>query len=186
MTLRRVIEALDLERYILIGHSMGGKVSQLIASRHPRGLAGLALIAPSPPSPLNLPLEVRQGMVRAYDTRASIIATVEQVLAPNGLNPEDLETVIADSLAGAPAAKKAWPLFASQEDIAAAVVGIESRPLSFQAKAIGSIRRTFFGANCFRAFRKRSFMCCRESAISCPTRRLTTSPLSSEPLPSRP
>ncbi len=82
-----VIEALDLERYILIGHSMGGKVSQLMASRHPRGLAGLALIAPSPPSPLNLPLEVRQGMVRAYDTRASIIATVEQVLAPNGLNP---------------------------------------------------------------------------------------------------
>lgn len=120
-----VIEALDLERYILIGHSMGGKVSQLMASRHPRGLAGLALIAPSPPSPLNLPLEVRQGMVRAYDTRASIIATVEQVLAPKGLTPEDLETVIADSLAGASAAKKAWPLFASQEDIAAAVVGID-------------------------------------------------------------
>jgi len=46
-----VIEALDPERYILVGHSMGGKVSQLIASRRPRGLAGLALVAPSPRSP---------------------------------------------------------------------------------------------------------------------------------------
>ena len=86
-----VIEALDLECYILIGHSMGGKVSQLIASRHPRGLRGLALVAPSPPSPLKLPLDVRQTMVSAYDSRDSIIATVEQVLAPHGLNPEDLE-----------------------------------------------------------------------------------------------
>jgi len=124
-----VIEALDLERYILIGHSMGGKVSQLIASRHPRGLTGLALVAPSPPSPLNLPLDVRQGMVRAYDSRDSIIATVEQVLAPNGLDPEALETVIADSLAGAPQAKEAWPLYASQEDITAAALDIEAPTL---------------------------------------------------------
>jgi pimeloyl-ACP methyl ester carboxylesterase len=120
-----VIAALDLERFLLIGHSMGGKVSQLIASRRPRGLTGLALVAPSPPSPLNLPLDVRQGMVRAYDSRDSVIATVEQVLAPNGLDPDDLEAVIADSLAGSPAAKVAWPLFASQEDITAAVAGIE-------------------------------------------------------------
>jgi pimeloyl-ACP methyl ester carboxylesterase len=120
-----VIETLDLERYILVGHSMGGKVAQLLASRRPRGLIGLALVAPSPPSPLNLPLEVRQGMVHAYESRASIIATVEQVLAPNGLDPADLEIVIADSLAGAPAAKVAWPLAASQEDITDAVAGID-------------------------------------------------------------
>lgn len=119
-----VIEALDLERYILVGHSMGGKVAQLMASRRPHGLTGLALVAPSPPSPLNLPPPVRQGMVRAYDTRESIIATVDQVLAPGGLDPDDLETVIADSLAGAPAAKQAWPLSASQEDITAAVADI--------------------------------------------------------------
>ena len=120
-----VIETLDLERYVLVGHSMGGKVAQLLASRRPRGLVGLALVAPSPPSPLNLPLEIRQGMVHAYESRASIIATVEQVLAPDGLDPADLETVIADSLAGAPAAKVAWPLAASQEDITGAVAGID-------------------------------------------------------------
>ena len=120
-----VIDKLDLERYILVGHSMGGKVAQLLASRRPRGLIGLALVAPAPPSPLHLPLEVRRSMVNAYDSRASVVATVEQVLAPNGLAPEDLETVIADSVAGAPAAKEAWPLVTSQEDISAAVADID-------------------------------------------------------------
>lgn len=119
------IETLDLERYILVGHSMGGKVSQLIASRHPRGLIGLTLVAPSPPCPLNLSPDIRQGMLRAYDSRASIIATVEQVLAPNGLDPRDLEIVIADSLTGAPGAKEAWPLSTSQENISAAVANID-------------------------------------------------------------
>jgi pimeloyl-ACP methyl ester carboxylesterase len=119
-----VIEALDLERFILVGHSMGGKVAQLLASRRPRGLAGLALVAPAPPGPLALPLEMRKAMVHAYDSRDSIIATVEQVLAPDGLGAEDLDMVIADSLAGAAAAKEAWPLSASQEDIGAAVAAI--------------------------------------------------------------
>ena len=114
-----VIAALAPERYILVGHSMGGKVAQLIASRRPAGLIGLALVAPSPPSPLDLPLAVREGMVAAYDTRASVIATVTEVLAPGGLGVEDLAGVIADSIAGAPAARAAWPLAASQEDITA-------------------------------------------------------------------
>lgn len=120
-----VIDTLDLERYILVGHSMGGKVVQLVASRNPRGLIGVVLVAPAPPSPLALPLIVRQGMAQAYRSRDSIVTTVEQVLAPGGLNAEDLETVIADSLGGASAAKEAWPLVTSQEDIAEAVAEID-------------------------------------------------------------
>ncbi|VVD73776.1 alpha/beta fold hydrolase [Pandoraea terrigena] len=116
---QRLIESLGLDRYILVGHSMGGKVAQLLASRHPAGLAGLVLVAPSPPSPMNVPLAVRQGMVNAYDSRESILATVRQVLAASSLQPDDLEIVMEDSLQGAPAAKVAWPLAASQEDISA-------------------------------------------------------------------
>ena len=119
-----VVTQLRLERYILVGHSMGAKVSQLLASRRPPGLVGLALVAPSPPSPMRLPLEVREAMVRAYISRESIIATVEQVLAPNGLDPIDLEAVIADSLRGSLAAKEAWPMWVSQEDISVAVTNI--------------------------------------------------------------
>jgi len=116
-----VIELPGLDHYILVGHSMGGKVAQLLASRRPVGLAGLVLVAPSPPSPLNLPLAVRQGMVGAYDSRESVIATLKQVLAATPLGADDLEGVIADSLHGAPAAKAAWPLAASQENIMDAV-----------------------------------------------------------------
>jgi pimeloyl-ACP methyl ester carboxylesterase len=119
-----LIERLALDRYILVGHSMGGKVAQLLASRSPHGLAGLVLVAPSPPSPMNLPLDVRQSMVSAYDSRESIIATVRQVLAATPLQPDDLESVVSDSLRGAPAAKAAWPLAASQEDITAQVARI--------------------------------------------------------------
>jgi pimeloyl-ACP methyl ester carboxylesterase len=103
---------------------MGGKVAQLLASRRPAGLEGLVLVAPSPPTPLGLPLEVRQGMVEAYATRESIVATVEQVLAGRALDADDLETVISDSLRGSCAAKAAWPLTASQEDIGNAVASI--------------------------------------------------------------
>lgn len=112
-----VVSELALERYILVGHSMGGKVAQLLASRRPRGLIGVALVAPAPPSPMEAPLELRRGMVRAYESRESIIATVAQVLAPHGLKPDDLATVVADSMAGAAPAKAAWPLYASQENI---------------------------------------------------------------------
>ena len=114
-----VVDALHLESYLLVGHSMGGKVAQLAASRRPRGLRGLVLVAPAPPTPLALPLDARQGMVHAYDSHESIVATVQQVLAPGGLSDGDLETVIADSLAGALQAKSAWPLATSQEDITA-------------------------------------------------------------------
>lgn len=120
-----VIEAMDLERYVLVGHSMGGKVSQLIASRRPGGLAGVVLVAPAPPTPMSLPLQARQGMVHAYDTRQSIMATVEQVLAPGGLSQKDLEAVVADSLVGAAPARAAWPLSTSQEDIASEVTLID-------------------------------------------------------------
>jgi pimeloyl-ACP methyl ester carboxylesterase len=41
-----VIAGLGISRYVLVGHSMGGKVAQLAAARRPKGLATLALIAP--------------------------------------------------------------------------------------------------------------------------------------------
>jgi len=120
-----VIDALGLQRYVLVGHSMGGKVAQLLASRRPSGLAGLVLVAPSPPSPMQLPLEARQGMVAAYASRASIITTVTEVLTAKALSADDLETVVQDTLRGATSAKTAWPLVMSQEDITAHVGAID-------------------------------------------------------------
>ncbi|MEX6507214.1 alpha/beta fold hydrolase [Jiella sp. M17.18] len=120
-----VIAALDLPRYVLVGHSMGGKVAQLMASRRPAGLAGLVLVAPSPPTPMALPAAAREMMTGAYDSRATVEATLDNVLTAKPLAGEIREQVIEDSLKGAPPAKLAWPLATSQEDITAEVGNID-------------------------------------------------------------
>lgn len=116
-----VIDATAPGRYVLVGHSMGGKVAQLIASRRPEGLAGVVLVAPASPAPSALSLEQRRGMTAAYDSRESVRATVEHVLSGKRLAAADLERVVEDSLRGAPAAKRAWPMTVMMEDIGAAV-----------------------------------------------------------------
>jgi pimeloyl-ACP methyl ester carboxylesterase len=120
-----VIEALDLQHYVLVGHSMGGKVAQFMASRQPSGLAGLILVAPSPPSPMVMPAQARDMLAGAYATRETVQAAIDTVLTAKPLSAEDREQVIEDSLRGAPPAKVAWPKATSLEDIAAAVGDID-------------------------------------------------------------
>jgi pimeloyl-ACP methyl ester carboxylesterase len=120
-----VIAALGLQRYVLVGHSMGGKVAQLMASRQPIGLAGLILVAPSPPSPMVMPAQAREMLAGAYATRETVQAAIDTILTAGPLSAEDREQVIEDSLRGAPPAKVAWPKFTSLEDIAAEVGGID-------------------------------------------------------------
>lgn len=119
-----VIEALNLRRYVLVGHSMGGKVTQLRASRRPDGLAGVVLVAPSPPSPMVLPDEQRAAMAAAYDSRESISWVLDNVLTANRLAPAYREQVIVDCLRGASQAKAAWTHAGMLEDITGDVVSI--------------------------------------------------------------
>jgi pimeloyl-ACP methyl ester carboxylesterase len=119
-----VIKELNLRRYVLVGHSMGGKVAQLMASRRPGGLVGLVLVAPSPPAPMAIPEEARAAMAGAYDSRETVETTLNNVLTAKALSPQDREQVIADSLRGAIPAKQAWPHVTSQEDITAQIGAI--------------------------------------------------------------
>jgi len=43
-----VTEALDLSRFVLIGHSMGGRVAMRVAGEHPERLAGLVIVDAGP------------------------------------------------------------------------------------------------------------------------------------------
>ena len=122
---QHLIAALKLDRFVLVGHSMGGKIAQLLASRRPRGLVGLVLVAPSPPVPLALPAEVRAAMQGAYLTRESVGMAIDQMLTAKPLSPKHREQVIEDSLRGAPQAKLAWPQSTSLEDIAPDVAAID-------------------------------------------------------------
>jgi 3-oxoadipate enol-lactonase len=112
-----VIAALELRRYVIVGHSMGGKTAQLLASRRPAGLAGLVLVAPSPPGPTVLPNEQREALLHSYDSRESIAYVRDNILTALPLTEAQKERVIEDSLRGAAAAKHAWPTQAMLEDI---------------------------------------------------------------------
>ncbi len=55
-------------RYILVGHSMSGKVAMVLAARGDRNLVGLALVAPSPPSPEPFAGDKRATMLELLGT----------------------------------------------------------------------------------------------------------------------
>ncbi|EAU64809.1 alpha/beta fold hydrolase [Stigmatella aurantiaca] len=49
-----IVGQLGLRDFIIVGHSMGGKVAQLVAAWKPAGLKRLILIAPAPPAALDV------------------------------------------------------------------------------------------------------------------------------------
>ena len=114
---KEVVKALKLDRYVLVGHSMGGKVAQLIASERPEKLSGLILVAPAMPGPMHRPSEVREGMVRVMNSAALVQQTIDNTLTAKRLTAEVNAQVIEDALGGSPEAKHAWPMATSQEDI---------------------------------------------------------------------
>ena len=52
--------------YVLVGHSMGGKIALAWAGRQPAGLRGLLLLSPSPPGPEPMTEESRAAALAAY------------------------------------------------------------------------------------------------------------------------
>ena len=123
-----VIEALGLKRYILVGHSMGGKTVQFLASRRPKGLAGLVLLASAPPSPFTVPEQLRV-MMSGPNVREFVTMAVEKMLTSKPISHEDVELLVADAIRGSPAARAAWGRQTSLEDITEAVGHIDAPTL---------------------------------------------------------
>jgi 3-oxoadipate enol-lactonase len=116
-----VVRTLELQNFVVVGHSMGGKVAQLLASRRPAGLKGLILVAPSPPSPTILSDEQREQMLHVFDSPESIAYARDHILSAMPLTNAQKERVIEDSLRGGAVAKDAWPNKIILEDIRAEV-----------------------------------------------------------------
>ncbi|SDY20826.1 alpha/beta fold hydrolase [Hymenobacter psychrophilus] len=114
------MEAEKLTRYVLVGHSMGGKIALELAARQPVGLVGVVLLSPSPPSPEPMTDEDRQTSLQAWGKPAEAEKTVCNITA-RPLPEATHRQVVADNLASSRAAWEAWLLRGSREDISARV-----------------------------------------------------------------
>jgi pimeloyl-ACP methyl ester carboxylesterase len=116
-------QILGLREYVLVGHSMGGKVAQIVAARQPEELAGLVLVAPAPPTPMPVPEAQRAAMLESYGSRKGVQQALS-ALAGGPLSSELREQVIEDTLRGAPGAKRAWTESNMIEDVSAGLSAV--------------------------------------------------------------
>ncbi len=123
--LTRVVDVCVPGPFLLIGHSMGGKVSQLVAGRRPAGLSGVFLVAPAPPEPpATVTEEYRRGLSHAYDSAETVRHALDQVLTATPLSETVRARAERDSLAAGCAARQEWPLRGIAQDITRTVRGI--------------------------------------------------------------
>jgi pimeloyl-ACP methyl ester carboxylesterase len=81
--LEAVLDALEIDRFVLVGFSMGGRVSMTFAGRHPERLAGLVIIDIGPEVDARGVLRISSEMA---DRRAPIFANVQEYAAMLSLN----------------------------------------------------------------------------------------------------
>lgn len=107
----------DFGQYILIGHSMGGKLAMACAAENPDSLAGLILVAPSPPTPEPMEENERQRLLASHGDRAAAEQTLRSI-ARLPLTEEDKAICIDDNLRTSAPAWEWWLASGSREDIA--------------------------------------------------------------------
>ncbi len=78
-----VLETLGFERLVLIGHSMGGRVSTVFGGRHPERLAGLVLVDIGPELDARGPLRMRQEVESHQKPRFGSVEEYAGVVSHN-------------------------------------------------------------------------------------------------------
>jgi pimeloyl-ACP methyl ester carboxylesterase len=117
---RAVVNALNSD-VVLVGHSMGGKVAELVAGQQDSAVTRLVLIAPAPPQPPpTITPQFREQLAHAYDSPETVAQAIDHVLTARPLDAALRRSVIEDSLSGAPAARTEWALHGIAEDVTAA------------------------------------------------------------------
>ena len=113
------------EPFVLVGHSMGGKIAVAIAARAPQNLRGCVLIAPSPPTPEPMDDQARAWMLEGHGTRAGAEKIVKGA-AGSELAPDVWETAIAANLAYADRDWTNWIEIGTREDISGVVPNVKT------------------------------------------------------------
>ena len=118
-----LLTILKVGNFVLVCHSMSGKVALALASRQPTGLQSLLLVSPSPPVPEPIPDDERQKLLAGYGQRSAaetMVKNTTAVLVSEAIRQQ----IIADNLRTAKPAWDAWLLQGSNEDISSRMTTI--------------------------------------------------------------
>lgn len=105
-----VADAARVERFVAVGHSMGGQLAQLLAARHPDRVMGAALLSPVPLSGVPMPPEI----VELFSTCAGNREKQTAILgaACKELSAEARERILDDAVRTAePCIRQAFDAF---------------------------------------------------------------------------
>lgn len=120
-----LLTKMELDDYILVGHSMGGKVAQYIAAQQPQGLRKLILVAPSPATPTIMPKDMHESMRNAYASTDAINATIDHVFKADNLDPQTRLQLVEGIQKHTEDSRLGWPDIALLEDVSAGVKNIQ-------------------------------------------------------------
>lgn len=115
-----LISILGIEKFALVGHSMGGKIALALAARKPAGMRSLILLAPSPPTPEPIKEETRAKLLETHGN-VSVAADTVGKAAGDKLSGAVFELAINDNLRTSEAAWRWWLETGSREDISSEV-----------------------------------------------------------------
>ncbi|KAJ7720831.1 Alpha/Beta hydrolase protein [Mycena metata] len=112
---------------ILVGHSMGGKIAQVLAARSDFGalLKGVVLIAPAPLGKLEPSAEMREQQIAAYSSKELAERALKHVLLGSDVGVDELRLLVEDCVSGSEFATLAWPKYAIREDYETVASGTE-------------------------------------------------------------
>lgn len=114
---KRTLDALQVEEFILVGHSMGGKIALQVAVDQPEGLQQVVLIAPSPPTQEPMPDEERQRMLHPHPHQENAETTVNQA-AQAPLSEQQRHLAVQTHLTAEDSAWRWWLLEGMNHSIA--------------------------------------------------------------------
>ncbi|KAJ6565449.1 Alpha/Beta hydrolase protein [Mycena vulgaris] len=103
---------------VLVAHSMGAKIAQVLAARGDLCglLKGLVLVGPAPLGPLELP-------IRVYSSREAAERALREVVLGSDVGAEEMRRLVDDGVGGSEQARMAWPKYGAREDYEHLVAG---------------------------------------------------------------